>query len=776
MNKAWSPSAPKRDGIPKAKAPDKRGWPWGGLGAGAIFLLVLAVYFPALRGPFVWDDPIMLDENPLINKQAGLHSIWLVTGFPLSAVAFWLQWLAWGRNPVGYHLVNVLLHASSAVLLWRALKRLKIPGAWLAGVVFAAHPVCVASVAWISELKNTLSLPFYLLSILWYLRSEHQKSAKAGFQLSNHNCQRRYYGLSLFAFLLACLAKTSVVMLPAVLLGLSWWQRGRITRRDVFRIAPFFAVALALGLMTVRFQAQGAIRGEVVQTEDLLGRLAGAGWAVWFYLGKALLPVGLSMVYPRWQINSASPLSYLPLLLLGAAFYSFWRYRRGWGRHTLFGLACFAVTLFPVLGFFDMYYLVYSRVADHWQYLPLTGVVALVVGAGSWWLGRRLTEPGNMTTPQLGIAAIQLRSMLSARVFVSACLVMGLSVLTWRHARIFASEETLWRDTLKQNPAAWCAHNNLGNALAGQGKTEEAIVLYLDALRVNPDSADAHNNLGLALAKQGKIAEALAHHAEAVRLKPNQPKYQFNLGIVLARQDKFDDAIAHYTTALRLQPGYADVHNNLANVLWRQGRIKDSLANSLEALRLKPDLPEAHFNAANALATDGKIADAAAHFLAALKLKPDFAEARHSYGILLAEQGKLKEAAEQFAETVRLNSGNAAAQSNLGNALAGLGKPDEAIAHYQEALRLEPNDPQTHNNLANTYVQQGKSEEAVEHYRIALRLKPDDPEPHYNLALTLARQGKRDEAIKHLSEALRLRPGYAEAQRQFEAISGQRAK
>ena len=145
---------------------------WRRVAAGAliIFLAAFAVYWRALRGEFLWDDLLVVHRNPLVTGELGLGSIWFRTDFPLTNVAFWLEWLAWGKYPAGYHVVNVLLHAVGAVLLWRVLARLKIPGGWLAALIFIVHPLCVASVAWIAELKNTLSLPFYLLSILWYLR------------------------------------------------------------------------------------------------------------------------------------------------------------------------------------------------------------------------------------------------------------------------------------------------------------------------------------------------------------------------------------------------------------------------------------------------------------------------------------------------------------------------------------------------------------------------------------------------------------------------------
>jgi hypothetical protein len=233
---------------------------------------------------------------------------------------------------------------------------------------------------------------------------------------------------------LALLSKTSTVMLPVVLLGCAWWQRGRVGRRDWLRTSPFFGLALAFGLMSIGFQVHGAMAGVAVQSENLWGRLAAAGMALWFYLGKALLPLHLNMIYPRWKIEAASGWSYLPLLLWCGLLAVCWAGRRNWGRHLLFGLGCFTVTLFPVLGFFDMYFLALSRVSDHFAYLPLTALVAVAAAGLSYALRGRA----------LGM--------------VGGGLVVGLAALAMLRAPVFVSEEALWRDTLARNPVAWVAH------------------------------------------------------------------------------------------------------------------------------------------------------------------------------------------------------------------------------------------------------------------------------------------------------------------------------
>ena len=217
--------------------------PW--LLALALMLITLVTYAPVWHAGFIWDDKELLVDNPLVRASDGLYRFWFTTEaldyYPLTSSLCWLEWRLWGSSATGYHVVNVFLHAANAALLWIILRRLKVPGAWLAGLIFAIHPVTVATAAWVSEQKSTLSMLFYLLAILLYLRFDEKGSWRS-------------YGLALGAFLLALLSKTAVVMLPVVLLGCVWWQRRSVRGKDVIRSVPFFALSLILGLVTVWFQ------------------------------------------------------------------------------------------------------------------------------------------------------------------------------------------------------------------------------------------------------------------------------------------------------------------------------------------------------------------------------------------------------------------------------------------------------------------------------------------------------------------------------------------
>ena len=631
-------------------------------------LLVLATvlaYQPVWHAGFTWDDDRYVTANPLLVEPNGWEHIWFSSGapqyYPLVFTSFRLERALWGLNPAGYHCVNILLHAASAVLLWRLLRRLGVPGAWLAGAIFALHPVNVASVAWVTERKNVLCMVFYLLSLLLYLRSEALPDAKVedgGWRMEDgrwkmakgrlpfsvlHSPSSLFYRLSVLAFILALFSKTAVAPLPFVLLGLAWWRRGRIGREDLWRSVPFFAAALILGLITVWFERQQTVGG-FARADSLWGRLAGAGWAIWFYLFKALLPVHLSFVYPLWKINAGQALSYLPVLLVAAGFLLCWRYRRGWGKAGLLGGGYFVLMLLPVLGFVSINFMQFSLVADHWQYFAILGPITLMATA--------LTAAGEAlgrVKPGLGVAP-------------GGAVLLALGVLTWNQAHIHADAETLWRDTLVRNPACLPARYNLGQALAEKGQTDEAIIQFQEAINLKPDLANAHTSLGNALLTKGQTNEAIGQYQEAIRVEPDDALAYNNLGYALLRKGQIEEAIGQFQQALRLQPGFTLAQGNLATALEQKAQTAEAISRdneaigleqTQEAVRLNPDDPQAHYNLGNALARNNRMDEAIRQYQEALRLKPDSFQPHLALALILPRAGRLKDAAIQMEEFLR---------------------------------------------------------------------------------------------------------------------------
>jgi len=360
-----------------------------------LVMAIFVVYIPAINGGYIWDDDAHVLNNQHLRSLNGLKKIWLDVGatqqyYPMVYSIFWLEYHLWELNPLGYHLVNVLVHAANAFLLWLVLRRLQISGALLIAAVFALHPVQVESVAWITEHKNTVSGFFYLFSVLICIRffkldvaTTNQHPSHNTDLLKSNNKKRSWklYLLCLLLFVCALLSKTVTCTMPAVLLLLLWWKRRRIGLNDFFLLAPFFLLSTVFGLMTTWVEKHyvGAIGEE--WTLPVIDRFLVAGRALWFYAGKLLWPQKPTFIYPRWEISSAIWWQYLFPLTAVTAIIVLWLLRRRLGKAPLVAVLFFAGTLFPALGFFNVYPHKFSFVADHFQYLASIGLIALGVSA-----------------------------------------------------------------------------------------------------------------------------------------------------------------------------------------------------------------------------------------------------------------------------------------------------------------------------------------------------------------------------------------------------------
>jgi protein O-mannosyl-transferase len=703
--------------------------------AALIFCATLAAYFPAVRGGLIWDDDFHVTKAAL-RPLHGLARIWFNLGataqyYPVLHSAFWLEHRLWGDATGGYHLANLFLHATAACLFVVLLRRLKVPGARLGGLLFALHPVCVESVAWISEQKNTLSAVFYLLSALTYLRWWERPERADGRGTRPH-----LYFLALFLFILALLSKSVTATLPAALLVVIWWRQGRLDwRRDVAPLLPWLAAGLAGGLFTawVERRVIGA-QGPAFEL-GIAARVIVAGRALWFYAGKLLWPSNLIFIYPRWRIDPTEPALYLyPLAALGVLG-ALWALRRR-TRAPLAAALFFAGSLFPALGFFNVFPFEFSFVADHFQYLASLGLFAAAAGAWGNWAERGRVNRAN-PVPYVAAGAI----------------VACLGILTWRQSRSYRDARTLYETTLVRNPDCWMADTNLGILLAGDGETEAAIACFQRALALKPDLAETHLDLGNALRATGRASDALAQYDLALRFRPDYAPAHYDKGVALAGAGQFDGAIAEYREAIRLDPGYAEAHDNLGNALRDSGRLADALAEYRIALGLDSDAPEFHNNLAVALAEGGRLEEAVRELHEAIRLRPRYGEAEDNLGMALAQLGLPDEALRHFQAAADASPERPEAHYNLAMFLARNGRMPEAIVQLRESVRLRPAYPEAHDSLGNALRAVGRNDEAIEEYREAIRLRPEYRAAHYNLALALQAAGRNDEAAAEYSAA-----------------------
>ena len=775
-------SRPAPDRVPPR--PVSAGKRWSPLlGCVLLSAAVLIAYLPALKGDFIWDDEAHV-TRPALQSLDGLRRIWFDLGatqqyYPVLHSAFWLEHRLWGDLPAFYHLANVLLHAAAACLFALVLRRLLKPAiagaAWLAALLFALHPVCVESVAWVSEEKNTLSTVFYLLAGWAYLRwREERRPPEAESPARGNFAGWPLYVAATGFFALGLMSKSVTASLPAALLVVFWWRQGRIDwRRDVAPLIPWFVIGACAGLFTAWVERRyvGASGSDFDLSLAQRGLLACR--VVWFYLGKLFWPADLVFIYPRWRV-AAGPGWIACAVALAALVCALWLVR-GKTRGPLAALLFFVGSLFPALGFLNVYPFIFSFVADHWQYLASLGVFTLSA-SGLW----------------AAVAALSAR-LRPVGFAVLAVLAAGLGSLTWRQCGAYRNPETVWRATLGRNPDSWMAHGNLGQLIQADGRLAEAESHYLTALRLRPNYGEAHNNYGVLLYWEGRLPEAMEQYREALRLHPGYVRAASNLGSALMKSGRIEEsiatlrevlrsapdfvdainnlgasyvsagripeAIAEFDAALKLKPGYRAARNNLGLALLHTGRTEEAIAQFREALRYGPGDPETLRNLGDALGLAGRPSEAVALYEDSIRRDPKAASTRNNLGLVLQALGRSEEAVARFEEALRLDPGYAEAHFDLGNALKSLRRSSGAIAQFESALRLNPGLFDAENNLGVVLVSQGKPAEAVPHFEAAVRMRPDSAEFRNNLGLGLREAGRIREADQQFAEAARLKAG-----------------
>ena len=658
-----------------------RDWFW----ALILILAVILAYLPVWKAGFIWDDDTIVTLNPVVVGPLGLKEIWTTAAsrfYPLVLSTFWLEHALWGLTPLPYHLVTVSFHAASAVVLWRVLRNLEVRGSWLGAALWALHPVAVESVAWVSEMKNTESCLFYLLTILFFV-----KGLKSG-SLGNRSGGNWNYSIALLCSALAMVSKSSTLLMPLVLCLCTWWVKERWSWRDMAKVVPILLMCIVVGVV-VKHVAHLNGGNELHWAQTWQERVAMAGYIFWFYVGKLFWPYPLLTYYAFWKVDPEQWISYLPVVTVVLTLIILWLKRRTWSGPCFFAFAYYLIMLLPVLGLFSMTGFRYSVIEDHLQYLASMGPLALA-GTG---------------LARLSDFAIPGRSLLQPALCAGLLLVLG--ILSWRQAYNYQSEKTLWTYNLIENPASWAAYNGLGFCLAKEGKVDEAITLFQKALEIDPYYAVTHFNLGMALAEKGRMDDAIAEYQTALTLDPDNAQAHAKLGEALSQRGQIDEAVSQYGKALEANPYSAMAYNDLGLALVQKKQVDKAIEQYQKALEIDPNFALAHNNLGVVLFQNGQVAEAIVQYQMALKIDSSVAQAHNNLGLALAQTGvtSLQE-----------------------------GQVDEAIAQFQEALKSDPTIAQAHSDLGIVFAQRGQLNEALAQFQEALRLRPDDNAAQINLA------------------------------------------
>jgi len=641
----------------------------------ALIAITFAAYFPVLRNGFIWDDDRYIEQNSHLHSVRGLEQIWLQPlkaepqYYPLTHTTLWVEYHLWGLHAVGYHVDNLLLHAASAAMLWRILRRLKIPGAWLAAMIFAVHPLQVESVAWATERKNCLSGLLYLLSLWAYLQTRWGRRIWDGDE--NGESGMGWYFVSLLLFVGALLSKSVASSMPVAILILVWWKRGKIRLKDFYPVTPMLIAGAAMGCLTgwMEKHVVGAI-GPDFDFLTPLDRVCIAGRAFWFYLGKLLCPVRLTFIYPHWNVDPAQRLWWILFPVLAIAFLvSCWGLRNRVGRGPLTAMLFFAVTLAPALGFVNVFPMRFSYVADHFQYFACIGPIVLLVA-----MGMRIATSDRYVSGVLLVV------------------IAGLGVLSNVRSRVYLDRRTLWSDTLAKNPDSPMAHNNLAVELMHAGDLDAAEAQFREAARLRTDASD-WVGVGQCAAIAGDYPRALEMYLKALDSTrvSNEPVFQrlragreFQVGTAyqsLAGEfparaaEYFSQAEQAYLSAIELYPEYEDPRTNLASILVTERRYAEAIQQCQAVLEENPESFSARMNMGNAYYARGELDLALPQYRQALALEPDNANAMASIGAILAQQGQVDQGIAMLREALKIDPNNPLSQQDL---LAALSKASQS--------------------------------------------------------------------------------------------------
>lgn len=700
-----------------------------GLGIAAIILLTLVAYLPAIFAGYIWEDSYYITNNALLQRGDGLGRIWtgvvpspanypLPQYYPLTYTTFWIEYRLWGVQPAGYHAVNLAIHICNALLVWLLLRKLDVPGAFLAGLIFALHPVNVETVAWVTQRTNCLATFFFLASLYVYLRHSGVigRPEGRGHWFTLPDDPNRVYWLAVILFACALFSKTISFSMPAVALVLIYWKRGRLSKEDLSGALPVLGAGIVMGLLTAYMEYVRVGISIHPQYWDYSPSLPGeigarliiAGQAVCFYAYTLLVPYPLIFNYPRWAIDPGNVGLYLFPIAVVLVVASLVFARKWIGAGPLVAVVVFLITLFPALGFVNVWTMRYAFVADHFVYLSSIALIAVLSAA----IVRYLT---------LDIAA--------TLVTLIALVVLG---LTWTRSKAFVSDQTIWEDTIKKtNQKSWLATNQYGAWFRDESRRQDSYDLSERWLKVsnrnNPAVPEPLYNLALLYEFRGQVAENVVASA-------TQPSTQVATTIPATNpQGFYQQAVEYYKRSLEIDPNFALSHFRLASRLEIMGQVDDARAHFTKALEIHPRSPSTLRALANLELGQNKPAAAVPYLRQIVELDPESGRAHADLGSALMQSGNILEGQQRWDAAMRLDPLNPILPNELAVWLATHGDFPRASLYFAQAYQLNPSSPEILTNVGVVAARLGDLEKAKLMFSEALKIDPDFAKARQNL-------------------------------------------
>ena len=572
------------------------------------FILALVVFLPTVTHDFVGlDDPLLVYDNPAVTtlSTAGIAHVFSSYDpelyIPLTFLSYQFEHAVSGGAPWLFHLTNALLHAGSVLLLFWILRRItgSSVAALVASTLFAIHPVQVEAVAWVTARKDLLSGFLFLAALALYLRWLEEQSV--------------FRWLSVGTFLLALLAKVTVLGLPFILLLVDWWRR-ELSWQRVREKWPYFFLSIIFGI--VAFFGKVGYTGILSPWEQLLL----ACKSVVFSLKMLLLPVGLTVFYEQHApMTVSSPAFFIPLILCVAlGVMAIFLARRS--RTFAFGAGIFLIFFVPAFATFARKNRVFFA-SDRYVYLASIGLFLIVgsVVARVW----------------------QRQSVRPFLALLGVIVVAALVLLSLRQSRTWQNSYALYQRAIAIDPQSAVAYNNLGSSLWKQGDEEGAVAAYEQAMAINPLYSFPPFNLGTIARDRGDDVRAMEMFRQAVT------------AVEAAHGPFFLEDLAPYYM-------YAELLEN-------RGRVEEALEQYDAAIARAPDLAEPYYNKGVFLQKHGRAREAMFAFEEAVTHHKPYLAAQYHLAAVYAELGHADKAVEQLEAVVAVDPGYEDAARHLQN-------------------------------------------------------------------------------------------------------------